>query len=198
VPASAIRDPGWLGVQLDATARRYRLDRRAAVGVLWWYSASSVLLGPPVSSVVRGEPVAGASLDELVLYLHPDGRVLDARSTEAVGDTGKLAGALAEAVAAVAKASGAPEPTLWAIATDSLANQVLWAGGAPETAVELARSIGSLPEPRYVSVHGRPVVRRASCCLIYQAPGQEKCMSCPRQHPDDRYRRLRGWQPVDG
>ncbi|HEY0453150.1 (2Fe-2S)-binding protein, partial [Actinophytocola sp.] len=29
------------------------------------------------------------------------------------------------------------------------------------------------------------------CCLIYQAPGEQKCVSCPRQHPDDRYRRLR-------
>ena len=163
--------------------------------MLWWYSASSVLLGPPVSSYVRGGPVADPALDSVVLFLHQDGRVLDARSTEVVplpALGSRLRSALSAAVAAVAGASGAPEPALWAIATDSLANQVLWAGGTPAAAAELAAAVGPpLPAPRYVSVEGTPVVRRASCCLIYHAPRQQKCVSCPRQHPDDRERRLR-------
>ncbi|MPZ80510.1 MAG: Fe-S oxidoreductase [Actinophytocola sp.] len=179
------------------------MSRDASVGVLWWYSASSVLLGPPVSSLVssrvspavRGGSVADPALASMTLFLHPDGRVLDARSSGVVPASmlGKgLAAALSSAVAAVAAASGAPEPALWAIATDSLANQVLWAGGTPPVAVSLAASVGgALPVPRYVSVGGRHAVRRASCCLIYQAPGEQKCVSCPRQHPDDRYRRLR-------
>ncbi|HEY0451720.1 (2Fe-2S)-binding protein [Actinophytocola sp.] len=195
MPAASITDPAWLAEQIDASARRYRFDRRAALGVLWWYSASSVLLGPSVESLVRGGPVADPALASVTLFLHPDGRVLDARSAAVVpaGMLGKrLAAALSAAVAAVAAASGAPKPALWAIATDSLANRVLWADGAPGVAESLAASVGgSLPVPRYVSVGGRQVVRRASCCLIYQAPGEQKCVSCPRQHPDDRYRRLR-------
>jgi hypothetical protein len=191
VTAAAVTDPSWLAEQLAATARRYRLLREASVGVLWWYSASSVLLGPPVESLVRGGPVADPAA--VTLFLHPDGRVLDARSSGVIpaGSLGsRLGEVLSAAVSAVAAASGAPEPALWAIATDSLANRVLWAGGAPSVAVDVAAAVGSLPVPRYVTVAGTRVVRRASCCLIYQAPGEAKCVSCPRQHPDERRRRL--------
>jgi hypothetical protein len=193
-PASSITEPGWLGAQLAATAARYRLDRPASVGVLWWYSASSVLLGPPVSSVVSAGPPADPALSSVVLYVNPDGRVLGARSTAVVPLPllgSRLREALSTAVAAVASASGAPRPALWAIATDALANQVLWAGGEPGVAEELAASVGRpLPAPRYVSLGGTRFVRRGSCCLIYRSPGQHKCASCPRQHPDDRLRRL--------
>lgn len=192
VTATAVTDPSWLTAQLAATARRYRLDRRAAVGVLWWYSASSVLLGPPAESAVRGGPAADPALDAMTLYLHPDGRVLDATSARTVpaDELGpRLAEALATAVGAVAAASGARERALWAIATDSLANRVLWAGGPASVAAELAAT-GPMPVPRYVSVHGTRVVRRASCCLIYEAPGERKCVSCPRQLPSERWLRL--------
>lgn len=195
--ASAVTDPSWLSAQLAATARRYRLGHRAGpsrtAGVLWWYSASSVLLGPAAESAVRGGPDrADPALDAITLYLHPDGRVLDARSARTVpaGElVARLARTLAAAVGAVAAASGAPEPALWAIATDSLANRVLWAGGPASVATELAAA-GPMPQPRYGSVNGVRVVRRASCCLIYEAPGEAKCVSCPRQHPDERRRRL--------
>ncbi|HWM03415.1 MAG TPA: (2Fe-2S)-binding protein [Actinophytocola sp.] len=195
VPAASITDPAWLHTQLDATARRYRLDRPASVGVLWWYSVSSVLLGPPVESLARGGPVADPALAAVTLLLHPDGRVLDARSSGVVpaGQMGeRLGAALSAAVDGVVAASGAPERALWAITTDSLANRALWAGASPRLAVEIAASLGrSLPAPRYVSVGGSRVVRRASCCLIFQARGESKCVSCPRQHPDERDRRLR-------
>jgi hypothetical protein len=192
VTAAAVTDPSWLAEQLAATARRYRLDRQATVGVLWWYSASSVLLGPPAESAVRGGPAADPALDAVTLYLHPDGRVLDARAARTVPAESlrpRLAAALETAVGAVAAASGAPRPALWAITTDSLANRVLWAGGAASVAAGLAAA-GPMPVPRYVSVHGTRVVRRASCCLIYEAPGEQKCVSCPRQHPAERRRRL--------
>lgn len=195
VPASSVRDPGWVDVQLKATARRFRLTRVESVGVLWWYSASSVLLGPAVSSVVRGGDVADPALDSMVMVLHADGRVLEGRSVGVVSlaDLGsRLMGALSEGVAAVVSGSGASERALWAVATDSLANQVLWAGGGPGVAVELAASVGAvLPVPRFVSVGGNLVVRRASCCLIYQGGGAEKCVSCPRQRPEEREGRLR-------
>jgi hypothetical protein len=194
VSAAAITDPVWLGAQLSATARRYRLDRRPTIGVLWWYSASSVLLGPVVESLVRTGVALDPSLSCLTMVVEPDGRLLDARSGSVL-DNDKLGPALAETVAAgvraVSVASGAPGRALWAIATDSLANRVLWAGGTADVAVELAAAVGpELPAPRFVSVGGRLVVRRASCCLIYEAPGQAKCTSCPRQTPEERHRRL--------
>lgn len=188
VPASMITDAGWLDEQLRATARRYRHDHRPTIGVLWWYSASSVLLGPPVESFDPG-------LDRVTLDVRPDGLIMDARSDTVLTDLGKLGERLEEmlstCIRAVADGSGAPSRALWAIATDSLANRVLWTGGTPELAVTLAGAAGPmLPRPRYVEVAGRLVVRRASCCLIYQAPGQAKCLSCPRQTPAERMRRL--------
>jgi hypothetical protein len=185
VPALAITDSGWLGAQIEAAARRYRYDRLPDLGVLWWYSTSSVLLGPAVES-------RDPALDAVTLYLHPDGRILDARSPATVTDVGpRLARTLSASIDAVVRRTGAPERALWAIATDSLANRVLWAGLDPTVAEKLAADVGpALPMPRYVTVSGRPVVRRASCCLIYLAPGQDKCVSCPRQTPEERFRRL--------
>jgi hypothetical protein len=185
VPALAITDSGWLGAQLDATARRYRYDRLPDIGVLWWYSASSVLLGLPVESRDPG-------LASVTLYVHRDGRILDARSAVVIEDVGeRLAAALSVSIDAVVRQTGAPRRALWAIATDSLANRVLWAGKSPAVAETLAAAVGPvLPAPRYVEVSGRLVVRRASCCLIYLAPGQAKCTSCPRQTPEERLRRL--------
>jgi hypothetical protein len=191
MPATALTDPGWLREQLDLTARRFRVDARTA-GVLWWYSASSVLLGPVASSYVRGGPVAAPSLDTMTLFVHPDGRLLDARSTSVVFRAvapARVAELVELCVDAVVSPSGAPVRSLWAIASDSLANRVLWAGGAEADAVALA-SDQRFPVPRIVAVGGQHVVRRASCCLVYESPGEQKCVSCPRQRPDDRLRRL--------
>jgi hypothetical protein len=184
VPGVMITDPGWLGAQVDAAGRRYRLANRPALGVLWWYSASSVLLG---LLVAERDP----RLDHVTLLVHSDGRLLDARSDRALADPGTLGDALSVPIDAVARATGARRRALWAIATDSLANRVLWAGGSPGEALRLAALVGpELPTPRYVNVSGRLVVRRASCCLIYLAPGEPKCVSCPRQTPEERVRRL--------
>jgi hypothetical protein len=194
VPAARITDPAWLDRQIGAAGRRYRLAHRPALGVLWWYSASSVLLGPPVAGWVGAGVAVDPDLAAITLFLHPDGRILDARAESArPGEFGpRLAHTLATSIEAVAEVSGAARRGLWAIATDSLANQVLWAGATPAQAERLARAIGpALPVPRYVEVAGRLVVRRASCCLIYQAPGMGKCASCPRQTPEERLRRLR-------
>lgn len=192
MPATAVTDPSWLAGELATTARRYRLDRRRSVGVLWWYSASSVLVGPVAESYTWGGRSADPALRALTLLRHPDGRLLDAVAASFVDRSAvpaRLAATLAVCVDVVAAASGASAPALWAVATDSIANRVLWAGGSVAHARELAAD-RRLPPPRYVEVAGTRVVRRASCCLIYEAPGQQKCTSCPRQHPDDRYRRL--------
>jgi hypothetical protein len=189
VPGSSITDAGWLDARLAAAARWYRHDHRPTIGVLWWYSASSALLGPPVEAFDPG-------LDCVTLTVNPAGLVLDARSDTRLSDAGKLGRRLEEmlsaCVGAVSARSGAPVRALWAIATDSLANRVLWAGGSPAQAETLAAAVGpELPVPRFVEVSGRLIVRRASCCLIYQAPGQAKCLSCPRQPPGERLRRMK-------
>jgi len=178
-----ITDPAWLGAQVDAAGRRYRFDDRPALGVLWWYSASSVLLGLAVAE-------RDLRLDHVTLLVHRvDGRLLDARSDRAF--SGTFGAALSVPIEALARVTGARRRALWAIATDSLANRVLWAGGSPGDASRLAACAGpELPNPRYVTVSGRLVVRRASCCLIYLAPGEAKCVSCPRQTPEERFRRL--------
>jgi hypothetical protein len=192
VPATAIADTSWLGAQLVLAARRFRVDARTA-GVLWWYSGSSVLLGPPASSFVGGGRVAAPSLGSMTLSVHPDGRVLDARSADSVSRAAAptLVGELvATCVEAVGAASAASVRSLWAIASDSLANRVLWAGGGEADAVALAVD-ERFPRPRFVEVGGQLAVRRSSCCLVYESPGEQKCVSCPRQRPDDRLRRLR-------
>ena len=196
MPATAVLDEKWLACALAATTSRFRLTDAATTGVLWWYSASSVLLGPVAESYVRGGPVADPALGVTTLFVHQDGRVLDARSSGVVERAGAalaVASAVDSCVAAVASASGASARALWAIATDSLANRVLWAGGSAE-AMELAAELASdarFPVPRFVEIGSRTAVRRASCCLVYESPGQRKCVSCPRQTPDDRLRRLR-------
>ncbi|MFI7676538.1 (2Fe-2S)-binding protein [Actinophytocola sp. NPDC049390] len=193
MPAVAVTDPAWLADALAATASRFALTDSATTGVLWWYSASSVLLGPVAGTYVAGGRVADPALASMTLFPHPDGRLLDARSSSTVDRAeapARTAAVVATCVDAVAAASGASTRALWAIATDSLANRVLWAGGTAAHAVELAAD-DRFPVPRYVTVDGQPAVRRASCCLVYESPGQRKCVSCPRQRPDDRVRRMR-------
>ncbi|MGQ0841669.1 (2Fe-2S)-binding protein [Actinokineospora sp.] len=189
-PVSVLTDADWVDAQIVAAGKRYRCADRTVLGVLWWYSASSVLLAPTVESLVA----AGVALDpgSVTLYLHPDGRPLAARAEVVCAEPGpRLRSVIGSAAAAIAGVTGAPERALWAIATDSLANRVLWAGGAAADAVGLAAAVGpELPVPRFVSVAGRAVVRRASCCLIYAATGEAKCVSCPRQTPEERGRRL--------
>lgn len=188
----AITDAAWLGAQLDLAARRFRVGERTA-GVLWWYSTSSVLLGPVASTYVQGGPVAAPDLAAMTLAVHRDGRVLDARSSSVVFRAvapARVADLVERCVDAVVSASGAPVRSLWAIASDSLANRVLWAGGTEADARALAAD-PRFPAPRFVAVGTQRVVRRTSCCLVYESPGEQKCVSCPRQRPDDRLRRLR-------
>jgi hypothetical protein len=184
VPATSLEDASWLDAQLTLASRLYPRATRPVLGVLWWYSASTVLLGP----VVLGEDPA---LKAITLTLHTDGRLVDARSTAYTELAGpRLRETLVSAISTVSTVSGARARTLWAIATDSLANRLLWAGKS-SLAVSLAAAVGpELPVPRYVEVGGRQFVRRVSCCLIYQGTNTDKCVSCPRQTPEARLARL--------
>ncbi|SDI85941.1 FhuF 2Fe-2S C-terminal domain-containing protein [Actinokineospora alba] len=183
-PISLIQDAGWLSTQLALASRRYRTRDEPVLGVLWWYSASLVLLGPVVES--SADPAS------VTLLVEPDGRVLSATASSLCTNPGpRLREVISASVGSLSGLTGASERALWAITTDSLANRVLWASGRPADAVALARAVGpELPVPRFVEVGGRTVVRRASCCLVYETPGADKCVSCPRQTPADRMARL--------
>lgn len=195
VPATAVTDPHWLRAQLELTARRYGDASNRVLGTIWWYSASSVLVAPALEAwAATGRPLDPA-LAAVTLEVAADGRLLDARSCRPLGGglpelARALGGALAEAIAVLAPIAGARSGALRAIATDSIANRLLWAG-TPERAAPLIAATGiGLPPPRYVEVGSNLVVRRASCCLIYHV-GEPKCVSCPRQPPAERARRLR-------
>ncbi|WP_116048385.1 (2Fe-2S)-binding protein [Amycolatopsis palatopharyngis] len=205
VPATAFADRDWLTEDLERAARMYggRTERRV-LGTIRWYSASSVLVAPSVESLVLTGTALDPALSAVTVDLHPDGRMPGARSNRVLGDDlGELGAAfgsaLGAAVRAIAELSGASEPSLWAIAGDSICNRLLWSGtaaGDVDAAMALARPLLAavhprLPAPRFVRVGRTPVVRRASCCLIYEAGGSEKCTSCPRQTPATREARLR-------
>jgi ferric iron reductase protein FhuF len=173
-------------------------SRAATVGrvtaTVWWYSVSTVLLGPALAGLVTGVPLSGR-LADTTLAFRPDGLPVAAVATSGTDDVAAdLRGTLAAAVAAVAAAGRMRERPLWAIATDSIANQLLALGralgdvpAATAHAAPLAAAIGSpLPAPRYEDVAGARFTRRASCCLMVELPGGALCTSCPRRPPAER------------
>jgi ferric iron reductase protein FhuF len=187
VPGTALADPGWTAQLLRGAA-----DARVAATV-WWYSLSLVLVTPPLAGLVVGQPLSARLADLSVAF---SGRRPVAAVSSATG--GNLAAdlrtTLAAVVPAVAEAGRMRERPLWAIATDSVANQLLALGRAvgdvpraTALATEVARAVGPpLPVPRYVDVGGARFTRRASCCLIYATPGGSLCTSCPRRPPGER------------
>jgi len=207
VPATVLADRAWLREDLRRSATLYGRAGDRVLGTIRWYSASSMLVAPALEPWVHTGVARDPALDAVVLDVHGDGRILDARSVRTLeGGLAALADAFATALGAVvtamAEVSGASERSLWAIAADSIGNRLLWAGtalGRGDEAVRLAGELGEavaaagapMPRPLFTDVGGTPVVRRTSCCLIYEIPGGQKCTSCPKQTPDERTRRLR-------
>jgi ferric iron reductase protein FhuF len=190
VPAVQVADPS--GVARMIAARASTVDRVTAT--VWWYSASTVLLTPALAGLVAGVPLSGR-LADTALAFRADGLPVAAVSTTGTDDVAAdLRGTLAAAVAAVAAAGRMRERPLWAIATDSIANQLLALGralgdvpAATAHAGPLAAVIGPpLPVPRYEDVAGARFTRRASCCLMVELPGGALCTSCPRRPPGER------------
>ncbi len=191
VPATALADDAWTAELLELRSRTARTDDRRVLATLWWYSASLVLLGPPLAGLVTGRPLS-ARLADTTLHLVGD-LPWAATSRAATGDVpADLADAIAAVVTVVARVGGVREAPLRAIATDALANKLLALGRArgdvaavTSLAVPLARAAG-LPTPRYVEAGGQVFTRRASCCLAWRVPHEVVCTSCPRRDPAQR------------
>jgi hypothetical protein len=194
VPATALADPVWTADMLAVRARAVRSRDLRVLATVWWYSVSTVLVTPALAGLVAGVPLS-ARLEDITVSLLPGLQPIAAAARAGDSDqTGNLRTSLAAVIAAVAEAGRMRERPLWAIATDSLANQLLAIGRAvgdvpavTSLAGPLAAAIGApLPVPRYVDVGGARFIRRTSCCLVVELPGGGLCTSCPRRPPADR------------
>ena len=190
VPAIHLAEPDRVARLIAARART--VDRVTAM--VWWYSASIVLLTPALAGLVTGVPLSGR-LADLSWVVRSDGLPVAAVSGAVTDDVAAdLRGTLTAVIRAVAATGQMGERPLWAIATDSIANQLLALGralgdvpAATAHATPLAAAIGSpLPMPRYVDVAGARFAQRASCCLMVELPGGALCTSCPRRTPAER------------
>ncbi|MDI2125299.1 (2Fe-2S)-binding protein [Yinghuangia seranimata] len=203
LPATSVLDPAWLTARVAESARRYRTADPRVAAVLWWYSASTVLLTPALATLAVTRWAVDPRPAATTLHLRRDGLPSGARSSDVVGNTPEsLGAALGEAVqsyvGALAEVAPVRPRAAWAIAVDSVSGALLRAGttiGEPTQATALAapliaaagRATGERPPPpRFVDVNGARFVRRASCCLLYRAPGQPMCTSCPARRPDER------------
>ncbi|WP_062995925.1 (2Fe-2S)-binding protein [Nocardia jinanensis] len=210
VGGAMLTDEPWLAARIADLSASWRTDSMRVGATLWWCMTASALVEQVVGALAQERPIPAPTLDRLALTLRADGTVErieidDAGTGEPGGapdvaeptmgrDAGTaeidIAAALRETLTTVidrlAAVSGVREAALWAVVTDVVAS---WAvdAGRPIIGRRLADAIGAvLPEPRFVEVAGRTFVRRASCCLVYEAPGREKCVSCPKRRPEER------------
>ncbi|WP_459547046.1 (2Fe-2S)-binding protein [Nocardia sp. X0981] len=192
-----LADEAWLAARIAELNASWRTDSPRVGATLWWCTAASSLVEQVVRALAREESIAAPTLDRLDLSVRADGTVEKIRIADADTGSGDIPTALRETLATVigrlAAVSGVREPALWAVVTDAVAGWALDVG-TPQIGQRLTAALGdALPAPRFVEVAGRTFVRRASCCLIYEAPGCEKCVSCPKRRPAEREALLAGW-----
>ncbi len=203
VSGRILTDESWLAARIADLGASWRTDSMRVSATLWWCMTASALVEQVVRALAQGRPLPPPTLDRLALTLRADGTVervrIDEAGWTAVPDgagsgaeatEADIAVALRETLTTVigrlAAVSGVREPALWAVVTDVVAGRAVDAG-QPPIGRRLAEAIGTaLPEPRFVEVAGHTFVRRASCCLVYEAPGCEKCVSCPKRRPQER------------
>ncbi|MEV3963850.1 (2Fe-2S)-binding protein [Nocardia sp. NPDC050193] len=210
VSGRMLTDELWLAARIADLGASWRTDSMRVSATLWWCMTASALVEQVVGALARRRPLPAPTLDRLVLTLRADGTVQRVRidetgwtAADAIPDgaepaSGSGTGAaptdiavalrqtLTTVVDRLTAVSGVREQALWAVVTDVVAS---WAvdAGQPPIGRRLAEAIGTvMPEPRFVEVAGRTFVRRASCCLVYEAPGCEKCVSCPKRRPHER------------
>jgi hypothetical protein len=189
-----LADPVVVAELVAARARALRTVEPRVAATVWWYSASAVLLAPPLAGLVAGVPLSARPAD-LMLSVGAGGLPVAATSTGIGTDPGsELRELLTVVIGTLAEVGGLRARPLWAIATDSLAGGLLtlgrMLGAVPAVtglAGRLAEAVGApLPFPRYEDVAGSRFVRRASCCLVYRLPSGPLCTSCPRRPPAER------------
>ena len=198
IAGTELAERDWVAARIAELGRSWAGDDVRVVGTVWWYMASSTLLGPPLRMLVETGEASDLALSTLTCTVRPDGGLASVHFEDrlrgaVVGGPEEFAASFRTTVRAivdtVADVSAAGAPALWAVAADALGNCALDADrvAGPALAVRIAQSVGDvMPTPRFVDVDGRTFVRRASCCLIYETAGAGKCMSCPRRLPDER------------
>lgn len=206
MPATVLGDINCLAKFLDASRQDWRTVDDRVAATLWWFTTSSILCAPLVTTAMITGTIPDAVLARTRLHLDGRGRIAGAHVDAAVNGLPQAAESLRKSlvtvISGVCAVTGMRPAPLWAIATDSLANRALRVGRAIGSersaeifAVTLAGLIGRpFPVPRFEDVQpaeGKRVrfVRRASCCLICQL-GHQMCESCPRQSPELRQQRL--------
>jgi ferric iron reductase protein FhuF len=200
VRATALHEPAWVAEQLRLRGEQWRVDDIRTLATLWWFNASVALMHPSVLSIAAGGPLLSPRLEHVVLHVRDGGRLSGSHSDEAMPgrDLNAFAAALQDMLATAIEQLRPFVPRvrpLWAIATDSFAERLAWAGQRTGRSSELAqiamrivRAVGDpMPLPRFVEDEwgpaGRMLARRISCCLLYRVPRESACANCPRRGP---------------
>lgn len=206
VSAACVLDAEWMAEQIRLRGLIWGIEDPFVLGTLWWYSASNWLILPTLASSFLTDSLLSPVLEDVRLHWRADSRLPGASSTRLT--TGPVQSMLAEslgsAIERVASICGKGERRLWSIAVDAIAGRYLWLGDvtgreseARQTAQDLVADLSpKLPQPRFHTVPSAErstastFVRRGSCCLLYKVAGEHPCGNCPRQHPDERMRRM--------
>ncbi|WP_068152482.1 hypothetical protein [Rhodococcoides corynebacterioides] len=187
---------------LDRAAVRWPDVSPAVLATLWWYGSSSTLATVSIAQLAVTGRCVDLAHESARVTVGETGTVASSTAAVTVGDT--AAGAsFADAVDALVEAVRRRVPSvsgasLWAIASDSVANRALDVAcaldrvdDAPRWAALLTseRRRHPFPTPRFVDVtangRSRRFLRRSSCCRVVDA-GEDLCTSCPRRTPADR------------
>ncbi|MFI7589905.1 (2Fe-2S)-binding protein [Spongisporangium articulatum] len=218
VDGALLLDREWLTARVDEAMRLWGTADRRVAATLWWYNASSTFVATGATALLVTGAAPDPRPETLRMTLRRTGYAgypARVRSDRMCGAAEAFGAALHDGfdpvMRVLAGVSGAGHRPLWSVLTDSLANRLLVVArklGGPDVdalAALSARVTGAAPYAptarlsvtrdevlEEVLGESRPVeyVRRGSCCLLYEVPGEGKCANCPRQAPDVRERRV--------